>query len=154
RGSSIPTTGCTSTLAMKATLPFGTTSKPHATSVRIPHSLRHPLVVDAASVAVADSSEISHELNELNEFNPFNSFNPWLIPSASRLVIYPFQAAIGTFQRVVNVVVARVAGTRVGLRNRHLIVIMGVVMTEAASAGSAGAFRILLTKPAHHGSTP
>src|SRR5262245_47602986 len=37
--------GCTSTPAMKATLPFGTTSKPHATSVRIPASLRHLLVV-------------------------------------------------------------------------------------------------------------
>jgi hypothetical protein len=115
------------------------------------------VVVAVAKLVVAAQgrSEISHGLNGLNGFNPFNLFNPWLILfSASRLVIYPFQTAIGTLQRVIDVVVARVSGTGVGLRNRHLIVTMGVVVAEAASAGSAGAFGILLTKPAHHGSTP
>jgi hypothetical protein len=69
-------------------------------------------------------------------------------------VVNPFQAAVGAFQRVVYVVIACEARTRVGLRKRHLIVKMNVLGAEAASAGSAGSFGILFAKPALHVSTP
>jgi len=67
-------------------------------------------------------------------------------------IVDPFQTAIRTFERIVNVIEARVACARVGFRKRQLIVEMSMIDTEPAAARRAGAFRIFIAKPALHDS--
>jgi len=67
-------------------------------------------------------------------------------------IVDPFQPAIRTFERIVNVIEARVACARVGFRKRQLIVEMSMIDTEPAAARRAGAFRIFIAKPALHDS--
>src|SRR5262249_4200481 len=63
----------------------------------------------------------------------------------------PLQPAFGAFEGAVDVVVAGVAATGVGLGPGHLVVDVGVLMTKAATAGGAGATGVIVAEPAFHG---
>src|SRR5262249_49107994 len=63
----------------------------------------------------------------------------------------PFEAAVRALEGAVDVVVGGVAGAGVGFRQRHLVVDVRVVMTQAAAARRTGPPGFHLTEPAFHG---
>lgn len=73
---------------------------------------------------------------------------PLLLPP--REVGLPLKAAVGALQCAVHVVITGVPGTGIGFRYRHLIVIVGVLMTQAPAASGARPSHFQLTKPTPH----
>jgi hypothetical protein len=69
-------------------------------------------------------------------------------------VVDPLQTAIGTFQRVINVIEARIPCARVRFGQGHFVVKMRMIRTETTPARRACTLCVFVTKPALHGSLP
>jgi hypothetical protein len=71
--------------------------------------------------------------------------------SLSRLKGFPFETALGTLERAVDVVIAGIAGTGVGLGQSHFIVLVGVLIAQTASTSRARSTCRFFAKPTLHG---
>src|SRR5262245_27716269 len=76
-----------------------------------------------------------------------NQARPALTLRRERL---PLQPAVGALQGAVDVVVTAVAGARVRLGERQLVVDVGVPAAQPPAARRAGAAGVLVTKPTLH----
>jgi len=88
--------------------------------------------------------------NDANKPGPRSPDSPATCQSPSGLKSFPFQPAIGAFERPIDVVVTRISGACIGFGQSHFIVYVRVLMAKAAAAGSTCSSSVFFTEPAFH----